>query len=103
MPQHDDVRTGELAALRRRAVDLVPEYDASLLARLGGSDLHRALARRGLVAFRPAPAQNRILLVTMRETAARLGLRRISDLRRYWRPVVGRASAGSTSSGRSAK
>jgi osmoprotectant transport system substrate-binding protein len=99
------LRARSLAALRRRAVDLVAEYSSALRETLGGDDLRRALARRGLVPLRAAPADLRMMFVTTRETAARLGLRRMSDLRRYW-PVVGRGSAGSgasTASARSAK
>ncbi|MGD1257719.1 glycine betaine ABC transporter substrate-binding protein [Mycobacterium seoulense] len=80
--------------LRDAAVDLVPEYVGSLLAYLDGSrggipdahQAHAALAQAlqgtGLAALQPAPAENKNGIVVTAATAARHGLRRISDLGR---------------------
>ncbi|OBG59873.1 ABC transporter [Mycobacterium sp. E3339] len=80
--------------LRDGAVGLVPEYVGSLLAYLDGgrggiSDPHqahavlaRALQKTGLVALRPAPAENKNGIVVTAATAARYGLTKISDFGR---------------------
>jgi osmoprotectant transport system substrate-binding protein len=85
-------------ALYRGLVDVVPEYAGSALAFLSlGADsgtagaldtmsrLRAALRSRGLVALHPAQAQDANAIVVTRETAERLHLRDISDLR----PVAG--------------
>lgn len=89
--------------LREGAVGLLPEYVGSLLAYLDGgrgpiSDPHhahaaleQALQETGLVALRPAPAENKNGIVVTAATAARYGLTRISDL--------GRAIEGADGSG----
>lgn len=89
--------------LRDGAVGLVPEYVGSLLAYLDGgrggiADPHQAhavlaqaLRKTGLVALRPAPAENKNGIVVTAATAARYGLTRISDL--------GRAIEGADGSG----
>ncbi|OBF03677.1 ABC transporter [Mycobacterium sp. ACS4054] len=78
--------------LRDGAVGLVPEYVGSLLAYLDGgragiSDPHQAhavladaLQKTGLVALQPARAENKNGIVVTAATAARYGLRRVSDL-----------------------
>jgi osmoprotectant transport system substrate-binding protein len=81
-------------ALHRGLVDLVPEYTGSALAflSLGADDgtagtadtmgrLRSALRGRGLLALDPAPAQDANAVVVTRETAERLHLRDVSDLR----------------------
>ncbi|MEE6179096.1 glycine betaine ABC transporter substrate-binding protein [Mycobacterium sp. 050134] len=80
--------------LRDGTIGLVPEYVGSLLAYLDGgrgaiSDpqqayavLDEALQGTGLVALRPAPAENKNGVVVTAATAARYGLTRISDLGR---------------------
>jgi len=80
-------------ALAAGLLEFVPEYSGSAVQFLtvgrevGTSDAgatHRALARvaqaRGLVALRPAPAEDQNVLVVTRRTARRFGLRSISDL-----------------------
>jgi osmoprotectant transport system substrate-binding protein len=83
------------SALMSGLLQLVPEYAGSALeffslGRLSASSragaANRALARsvagRGLVAGRPAPAQDANAVVVTTATAARYGLRSISDLAR---------------------
>ncbi|HZB70608.1 MAG TPA: ABC transporter substrate-binding protein [Acidimicrobiales bacterium] len=80
-------------ALARGLVEVVPEYAGTAVEFLGlgavdGSAdptdnhdaLERALAGRDLVALAPAGAEDRNTLVVTEETAARLGLRDVSDL-----------------------
>jgi osmoprotectant transport system substrate-binding protein len=80
-------------ALAEGLVDLVPEYAGSALSFLtlgattGSADvaktheaLSRAVARSGLVALQPAPAQDSNAIVVTQTTADRFGLREISDL-----------------------
>ena len=84
-------------ALEQGHVDLVPEYQGTLLrfldpqaATTGGGDPDHAgeelrtltdlLADRGIVPLDPAPATNSNVVVVTRETAERLDLARISDL-----------------------
>ena len=82
-------------ALMNGLVQLVPEYAGSALqftslGRLSATSdaaaANRALARsvagRGLVAARPAPAQDANAIVVTAATAARYGLRSIADLAR---------------------
>ena len=84
-------------ALEQGRVDLVPEYQGTLLRFLdpqaatsaGGEPDHAAdelraltslLDERGLAALEPAPATNSNVIVVTRETAESLDLVRISDL-----------------------
>jgi osmoprotectant transport system substrate-binding protein len=80
-------------ALARGLVEVVPEYAGTAVEFLslgavdGSADptdnhdaLERALAGRDLVALAPAGAEDRNTLVVTEETAARLGLRDVSDL-----------------------
>ena len=84
-------------ALEQGHVDLVPEYQGTLLrfldpqaaSSVGGNADHapeelRALTSlletRGIVALEPAPATNSNVVVVTKETATRLDLSRISDL-----------------------
>ncbi|MEA2702544.1 MAG: osmoprotectant transport system substrate-binding protein, partial [Actinomycetota bacterium] len=80
-------------ALARGLVDLVPEYTGTALQFLSlgraqpGADpaaareaLVQALAGTGVTALEAAPAQDANTFVVTRETAERLGLRRLSDL-----------------------
>jgi len=79
-----------LPALERGLVEIVPEYSGSALSFLGGdatsdaaataASLDALVSPRGLDALTPAPAQSRNGLVVSAATAARLGLRAISDL-----------------------
>jgi osmoprotectant transport system substrate-binding protein len=88
-------------ALMDGLVQLVPEYAGSALeffslGRLSATSdavaANRALAgsvaRRGLVAARPAPAQDANAIVVTAATAARYGLRSIADLARVARRLV---------------
>jgi len=76
-----------LAALRRGRVDLVPEYAGSLRRHLGGRSLARAARARGLQPLRQAPGENRNVFAMRVDDAARLGITKLSDLRRYWPPA----------------
>ena len=86
-------------ALRRGEIDLYIAYARSLLlylepdAQITGdrvrAPLRRALRPLGSRPLRFAPGENRNLFVTKTETAARLGLSRISDLARHWPPAGG--------------
>lgn len=79
-----------MPALQRGLVELIPEYQGSALAFLGGIPtadagasrraLVRALATRGLSAAAPAPAQDQNTFAVTRTTAERLALRTLSDL-----------------------
>jgi osmoprotectant transport system substrate-binding protein len=88
-----DVGTRELLepALERGLVELVPEYQGSLLtflmAESAGSDpvevhaaLEDALRERGLTALDAAPAQDRNTVVVTAGTASRWRLHTVSDL-----------------------
>ncbi len=84
------LRPEAVARLRRREIDLYPAYDGSLLRYLVGTapdrlaaGLSRTLARIGAEPMRLSRAQNRNVFAPA-DTAARLGLTRISDLARYW-------------------
>jgi glycine betaine/choline ABC-type transport system substrate-binding protein len=72
-------------------IDIWPGYGGSLLRYLAGHDkraiargLSRQLARIGALPMNPAPAQDRNVYVMTRDTAARLGIAKLSDLARYW-------------------
>ena len=85
------LRPEAVRMLRRDQIDLYPAYDGSLLRYLVGTSpqrlragLRRTLARIDAVPMRRSQAQNRNVFVTKSDTAARLGLARISDLARYW-------------------
>jgi osmoprotectant transport system substrate-binding protein len=78
-------------ALERGLVELVPEYEGSLLAFIAGetptssaSDtaerLRTALGRRGLVALTASPAQNQNGFAVTEPFAQSLGVRTLSDL-----------------------
>ncbi|MEP6463125.1 MAG: glycine betaine ABC transporter substrate-binding protein [Frankiaceae bacterium] len=80
-------------ALEQHLVDLVPEYQGSVLRFLArtspaAAGLPAALAPRGLVAAHPAPAQDRNGFAVTTETARRHGLSRISDLRPLARGLI---------------
>jgi len=98
-----DLGTRELVepALMTGLVQLVPEYTGSALnfislgRRSATSDaaqayrsLTLAAARRGLVAARPAPAQDANAIVVTAATAARYHLRSIADLANVARKLV---------------
>ena len=85
------LRPEAVARLRRDELDVFPAYDGSLLRYLVGTapdrlaaGLRRTLARIGAEPMRLSRAQNRNVFVTRADTAARLGLTRVSDLARYW-------------------
>jgi osmoprotectant transport system substrate-binding protein len=93
-----DLGTRELVdpALMSGLIQLVPEYSGSALdfmslgrrpATSDAAATYRSLARlaesRGLVAARPASAQDANAIVVTAATAARYHLRSIADLRRY--------------------
>jgi osmoprotectant transport system substrate-binding protein len=85
-----------MPALIRGLVDVVPEYAGAALefldggAGLASSDvevtyahLQGHLAREGLASLTPSQAQDQNAFAVTRDTAARLGLREISDLRAH--------------------
>ena len=89
-------------ALMNGLLQLVPEYAGSALqftslGRLSATSdtgaanraLARSVAARGLVAARPAPAQDANAIVVTAATAARYGLRSIADLAKAPRLVFG--------------
>jgi glycine betaine/choline ABC-type transport system substrate-binding protein len=88
------LRAETLRALRRGKISMYPGYAGSLLTHLTGKrpkgkprlmrELRRALERRGLRSAKFAPGQNHNVFVTKTDTAARLGLRSLSDLAAYW-------------------
>jgi glycine betaine/choline ABC-type transport system substrate-binding protein len=85
------LRPEAVSRLRRDRIDLYPAYDGSLLRYLVGTTprrlaagLRKTLARSDAEPMRLSRAQNRNVFVTKTDTAARLGLSRISDLARYW-------------------
>jgi osmoprotectant transport system substrate-binding protein len=80
-----------MPALQRGLVEVVPEYEGSALAFLGGHPtadaagtvdaLRGALRDRGVSALVPAPAEDRNAFVMPAATADRLDVRNLSDLR----------------------
>jgi len=81
------LRAEAVARLRSREVDLFGAYDGSLLRHLAGTasaGLRPTLARIGAEPLRVSRAQHRTVFVVRADTAARLGLARLSDLSRYW-------------------
>jgi glycine betaine/choline ABC-type transport system substrate-binding protein len=88
------LRQEAVRLLRRGQIGMYPDYAGSLMSFLGERPdddrrlrrrLRRALERAQPLRF--APGENRNLFVMKTETAARLGVQRISDLARYWPPV----------------
>jgi osmoprotectant transport system substrate-binding protein len=103
LPVRRELRLGSrelvLPALRRGLVDVVPEYLGSALAAVGvaakATDTTQARARldaalrpEGLQALTPAAAQNANGLAVTLETARRLHLTAISDLRAHASALV---------------
>jgi glycine betaine/choline ABC-type transport system substrate-binding protein len=85
------LRPQTVRLFRRDRIDIWPAYGGSLLRYLVGTNraalakgLRHQLARSGGVPLRNAPAQDRNVYVMKTETAAQLGIRKISDLARYW-------------------
>jgi glycine betaine/choline ABC-type transport system substrate-binding protein len=85
------LRPQAVAQLRRNRIDLYPAYDGSLLRYLVGTSparvkagLRRTLARIDAEPMRLAPAADHNVFVMKNDVAARLGVRKISDLARYW-------------------
>jgi glycine betaine/choline ABC-type transport system substrate-binding protein len=84
------LRPEAVALLRRDRVDVYIDHDGSLLRYLVGTaperlaaGLQRTLARIDAVPMRRSRAQHRTVFATRADTAARLGLARLSDLSRY--------------------
>jgi osmoprotectant transport system substrate-binding protein len=79
-----------IPALQRGLVELVPEYDGSLLGFFGGTatsdsattheELAVALAPRGLIALGAAPAEDQNSFAISSTTSANLSVERLSDL-----------------------
>ncbi len=85
------LRREAVSQLRRDRIDVYPAYDGSLLRYLAGTSsarlkagLRRTLTRIDAVPMRLSRAQNRNVFVAKSETAARLGIAKLSDLVRYW-------------------
>jgi glycine betaine/choline ABC-type transport system substrate-binding protein len=90
------LRRQAVRRLRRGQVGLYPDYAGSLMSFLGerpndDQRLRRRLSRvlRRAQPLRFAPGENRNVLVMKTDTAARLGVQRISDLAKYWPAVSG--------------
>jgi subtilisin family serine protease len=84
------LRPEAVTAMRRNRIDLWVGYTGSLLGYLGGGSLERALRPIGAAPMRRSPAQDRNGFAMKRDTAQALGIRKLSDLARYW-PAAGRA------------
>jgi len=78
------LRAAAVAAMRGHRIDLWVGYTGSLLGYLGGRSLKRSLARIGAAPLHPSPAQDRNGFAMKRDTARALGVRTLSDLKRYW-------------------
>ena len=89
------LRPAAVSAMRHHRIDLWPGYSGSLLGYLKGKSLKRALKPIGATPLRLSPAQDRNGFAMKRDTAARLGISKLSDLKRYWP-----AAAASTSRAR---
>lgn len=80
-------------ALETGELDLVPEYIGTLLTFLGGepsadtqatwAEARQRFEETGVTLLEPAPAQNKNGFVVTRQTAERLGLGTVSDLREH--------------------
>ena len=81
------LRPQTVAALRGGRIGMYPGYTGSLLGFLGGRSLKAALGRIGARPLRPSPAQDRNGFAMKRDVARALGIRTLSDLKRYWPPV----------------
>ena len=87
------LRREALARMRAGRISIYPDYARSLLSHLRGgravgdatrASLRATLARRGLQPMRFAPGENRNVFVVKRDTAASLGVSKLSDLARHW-------------------
>jgi len=87
------LRAAAVAAMRGHRIDLWVGYTGSLLGYLGGRSLKRSLARIGAAPLHPSPAQDRNGFAMKRDTARALGVRTLSDLKRYWPAAAGSATA----------
>lgn len=87
------LRPQTVASLRRGRIDMWPGYTGSLLGYLGGRSLPAALRRIGARPLRPSPAQDRNGFAMKRDVARALGVRTLSDLKRYWPPAGSSGSA----------
>jgi subtilisin family serine protease len=87
------LRPATVSAFRHGRIDMWPGYSGSLLGFLGGRSLERALAKIGARPLELSPAQDRNGFAMKRDVAARLGVRSLSDLKRYWPPTGGAARA----------
>src|SRR3954471_19653028 len=90
------LRPVAVRAMRQHRIDLWLGYTGSLRGYLGGRSLRRALARIGAAPLRPSPAEDRNGFAMKRDTARALGIRTLSDLKRYWPAAGGQASARAT-------
>ena len=85
-------------ALEQGRVDVVPEYQGTLLRFLEpdlafeesnpADELKRLLEERGMVALDPAPAQNKNVIVVTHATATRLDVESLSDLEPFSADLV---------------
>jgi glycine betaine/choline ABC-type transport system substrate-binding protein len=85
------LRPQAVRALRQDKIDLYPAYSGSLLRYLVGTKpaalragLRHTLARIDAEPLRLSHAQDNNVFVMKGDVAARLGIRKLSDLARYW-------------------
>ena len=83
-------------ALRRGDIDIYPEYTGTIASELlrgidteSAEKMKAALAREGIAMAGPLGFNNTYALAVRPEQAARLGLRTISDIRRYGALAIG--------------
>jgi glycine betaine/choline ABC-type transport system substrate-binding protein len=90
--RNSGLRPETVRRFRLDRIDIWPSYGGSLLRYLVGATnqpaiargLRHQLGRIGGVALKAAPAQDRNVYVMKTDTAAQLGIRKLSDLARYW-------------------
>jgi subtilisin family serine protease len=82
------LRPETIAAFRRGRIDIWPGYNGSLRGYLHHGSLRKALARFGARPLELSPAEDRNGFAMKRDVAAKLGVRTLSDLKRYWPAVA---------------
>jgi glycine betaine/choline ABC-type transport system substrate-binding protein len=91
------LRPQAVRLLRRGVIGMYPAYSGSLMSFLGTRpdddsrlrrSLRRALRRKAHAEpLKLAPGENRNVFVMKTDTAARLGVAKVSDLAKYWPPA----------------
>jgi subtilisin family serine protease len=87
------LRPQTVRALKRGRIDLWAGYSGSLQGFLGAKTLRAAAAKLGARPLRLAPAQDRNGFAMKRDSAATLGISKLSDLARYWPAATATATA----------